>query len=213
MAGNTHGESNTANAGASTVTNGKGTGKGKKSTKLKELTGMSYVADILLTLICFILFGALLWLLKKNQELEYLKYFLLAILGTAIVIPMCKFVIFPNIYPFLTNSKKRSKQNCRKYCDQSWQLVVHVVMTCYEIHLIQKGSNWSWWFNTATIWEPNQSTDILDAIRIFYLVQLGIWFGVAFNVVKGSRVLINNNDITKFDNVSFNVYLLELITQ
>jgi len=66
-----------------------------------------------------------------------------------------------------------------KFLDQSWQLVIHVSMSAFELYML---SNETWWDDTRTIWQPCPPTYRPKLVmRIYYLLQLAIWIYTAFS--------------------------------
>ena len=78
----------------------------------------------------------------------------------------------------------------RKFCDQSWQLTIHTLMSIAEIYLIffsNDGKNSKWWTNPETCFQPCPH-DFIDGnakhsieMQYFYLFQLAIWVYTAFS--------------------------------
>jgi hypothetical protein len=60
-----------------------------------------------------------------------------------------------------------------KWREQSWQLVIHVVMTVFE--LIVLAGDPDWWYNTETCWIPEpdaQYATIKMSLKFLYILQL-----------------------------------------
>ncbi|KAF0713158.1 Aste57867_4488 [Aphanomyces stellatus] len=76
----------------------------------------------------------------------------------------------------------RKEVTMKKFCDQSWQLTLHVAMTILELMVIQGEP---WWSDTTTLWNPESPTcDFPDQkflTKFLYMIQLAIWIYTAFS--------------------------------
>ena len=68
----------------------------------------------------------------------------------------------------------------KKWRDQSWQLVIHVSMTIWEVKLLSE--NKQWWKDPVTIFVPcpqeyltNGYPSSMSELRLFYIFQLVLW--------------------------------------
>ena len=115
----------------------------------------------------------------EGLGLELLSFVIL----TTVAIPLCK-AAFGLLAPLIgTKVALAQPRNVRKFCDQSWQFVIHASMTLYELWILGRPqTNWTWWNDPAGpagAWVPGQDEDA--QLRTFYLMQLGIWFYTAFS--------------------------------
>jgi ceramide synthetase len=115
---------------------------------------------------------------------DSLKLFVASILAVAVFIPLCKAAGHAVGAQIMIKKNRNKPDTLRKFSDQSWQLVVHVAMTGYEMYLLSRSEvRWSWWNDIAGLkstWEPiDQSKDFM--LNLFYIVQLAIWFYTAFS--------------------------------
>jgi hypothetical protein len=81
---------------------------------------------------------------------------------------------------------KRRSQN--KFSEQSWQLVVHVCMSCYSLYVMQEhvDDGGSWWRDTRNCWfgpggELYQPAN--PPLDRAYVMQLSIWVATAVSHV------------------------------
>jgi len=102
---------------------------------------------------------------------------------TAAAIVLCKSISLPLGRACSTADSLKRPRNLRKFSDQSWQLVVHSLMTAYEVMLLNE-NGWEWWTDSRTLWNtPWQlSGEPCPAgMRRLYLAQLAVWFVTAFS--------------------------------
>jgi len=68
----------------------------------------------------------------------------------------------------------------KKWKEQSWQWVIHVGMTVWNVAIMYQ-VDWSWWKNTDEVWTPCGDTQVFEwYIQWFYLAQLAIWIATCF---------------------------------
>lgn len=99
--------------------------------------------------------------------------------------PFSKFRTYDSL-PEDCKDPLRKKLSMRKFKDQSWQLLVHVGMTMYELYLLRDND---WWENPATAFDPCPSTFMGESpenthsfeLRSFYVLQLAIWIWTCFS--------------------------------
>ncbi|CAK4080734.1 unnamed protein product [Aphanomyces euteiches] len=76
----------------------------------------------------------------------------------------------------------RKEVTMKKFCDQSWQLVIHASMTVLELAVIYDEP---WWHDTTTLWNPQSPTcDFPEQkfmTKLLYMIQLAIWIYTAFS--------------------------------
>ncbi|CAK4080735.1 unnamed protein product [Aphanomyces euteiches] len=76
----------------------------------------------------------------------------------------------------------RKEVTMKKFCDQSWQLVIHASMTILELVVIYDEP---WWHDTTTLWNPQSPTcDFPEQkflTKFLYITQLAIWIYTAFS--------------------------------
>ncbi|KUF89270.1 hypothetical protein AM588_10002152 [Phytophthora nicotianae] len=70
----------------------------------------------------------------------------------------------------------------KKWCDQSWQLVIHVSMTIFELYVLRDET---WWQDTTTLWNQGTDTGVFPtqkfSTKLLYITQLAIWIYTAFS--------------------------------
>lgn len=60
--------------------------------------------------------------------------------------------------------------NMVKFCDQMWQLVIHVAMSVFEIYVLRDER---WLDDSSTVWLPRPDQQVQkQSLRLLYLVQL-----------------------------------------
>ena len=102
------------------------------------------VLDNALTLTTFGLLATLVFLLTHNAQYNTLVEFLVALVGSAVFIRVCKSVFRYQLFPYIGSKEAQLKtRNARKFGDQSWQFMVHFWITVYECHLLASYSEWS----------------------------------------------------------------------
>lgn len=66
----------------------------------------------------------------------------------------------------------RKPRNVRKFADQGWQLMIHLVMTGVEVAALNE-DGWRMWHDPETVWQGFMGRTPI--IRALFLSQLGIW--------------------------------------
>ncbi|RMX62251.1 hypothetical protein DD238_000833 [Peronospora effusa] len=70
----------------------------------------------------------------------------------------------------------------KKWCDQSWQLAIHVSMTIFELYVLRDET---WWQDTTTLWNQGTDTGVFPtqkfSTKLLYITQLAIWIFTAFS--------------------------------
>ena len=136
------------------------------------------ILDLALTLTMFATIGCFVWVLVTGNQMAALADFAASLVGAAIGIPTIKF-LSKCVYDVISTAKARKKnRNRRKFGDQAWQGVIHLGVAIYEVHLIAAHSDWAWWNDAKTIWEPLGEVRE-QALRRMYMLQVGIWFATA----------------------------------
>ncbi|KAG9403046.1 Ceramide synthase 1 [Aphanomyces cochlioides] len=97
----------------------------------------------------------------------------------------------------------RKEVTMKKFCDQSWQLVIHASMTVLEIIVLREEN---WWNDTTSLWNPNSPTcDFPEQkflTKLLYITQLAIWIYTAFSckfleeVRKDYLVMMSHHVVT-----------------
>lgn len=153
----------------------------KKKVDSKTVPDLPKV-DLALTLACLTLFVCDTALFARNEGPHVVAELVVYMIITAVAIMGCR--AGAKRLGLLVGTKEalEAPRNLRKFGDQSWQLVVHVLMTFYEVLLLQR-NGWRWWHDTRTLWtEPWQASGQCPAdLRSLYIAQLAIWFVTAFS--------------------------------
>jgi len=138
--------------------------------------------DLGLTIACFALLICDTALFIQNEGLHVVGELVLYMLITAVAIVGCRAAAKYLGQILGTKEALKAPRNLRKFGDQSWQLVVHVLMTAYETLLLSR-NGWVWLTDTRTLWtQPWQSSGECPAdLRSLYLGQLAVWFVTAFS--------------------------------
>ncbi|CEG41745.1 lag1 longevity assurance isoform partial [Plasmopara halstedii] len=70
----------------------------------------------------------------------------------------------------------------KKWCDQSWQLVLHVSMSMFELYVLRDET---WWQDTTTLWDQGTDTGVFPsqkfATKLLYITQMAIYIYTAFS--------------------------------
>ncbi|CAI5712039.1 unnamed protein product [Hyaloperonospora brassicae] len=70
----------------------------------------------------------------------------------------------------------------KKWCDQSWQLAIHVSMTLFELYVLRGET---WWQDTTTLWNQGTEEGVFPShkftTKLLYVTQLAIWIFTAFS--------------------------------
>lgn len=136
----------------------------------------------ILTVLMWISLAACVAVFSKNGD--SLRDFVICIVITMVAIPSCKAVSGMVGARISTKKSSAKPENLRKFCDQSWQWVVHVAMTLFEVYLLARpGLDWKWWNDPGapdSVWEPvDQAKDSM--LNLFYITQMAIWFYTAIS--------------------------------
>jgi len=153
----------------------------KKVTKFRfNSTLDNFLTVVYLAVVCYLLY-------VFYFDLSTLTLFFVLIGVTAVGINLTKAIFakfglwlsatFLSGAPF--NHPLSSKLTMRKWCDQSWQLVIHVSMSIFELLVL---ADETWFSETMTCWMPHpfQQT-VKPSLRVLYLTQLAIWIYTAFS--------------------------------
>lgn len=138
--------------------------------------------DLGLTIACFALFFCDTALFVRNEGIHVAGELALYMAITAVAIAGCRVTAKQVGLRLGTKEALKAPRNLRKFGDQSWQLVVHLLMTAYEVLLLNR-NGWLWWTDTRTLWtQPWQTSGECPAdLRSLYIAQLAIWFVTAFS--------------------------------
>jgi hypothetical protein len=115
------------------------------------------------------------------SKTDSLAMFVASLAATAVLIPASRGTAHAIGSRIMTKKAKAGPQNLRKFCDQAWQLVIHVGMTAFEVYLLARpGLDGKWWYEPnieGSTWEPvDQSEDFL--LNTFYVVQVSGVLGI-----------------------------------
>ena len=139
------------------------------------------LVDGVLTFLTFALLGGIMWLLYQDGDFKTLRELIAFLLGAAFAIGNFKY-FFMKLHTYIASEKALQKpRNNRKYGDQGWQLAIHIFATAYEIHLIADYSNWGWWTNIGTIFNP-LSENQRFVLQRFYMCQVGLHYPGLLNI-------------------------------
>lgn len=138
--------------------------------------------DLGLTIACFALFFCDTALFVRNEGIHVAGELALYMAITAVAIAGCRVTAKQVGLRLGTKEALKAPRNLRKFGDQSWQLVVHLLLTAYEVLLLNR-NGWLWWTDTRTLWtQPWQTSGECPAdLRSLYIAQLAIWFVTAFS--------------------------------
>jgi len=81
-----------------------------------------------------------------------------------------------------TSTALEKKRNVRKFADQYWQFIIHLVMTVMEVWV---SHDKPWWTNGRMFVDENGVVDTgpgiepLPEVKLIYIIQLAIWFYTA----------------------------------
>jgi len=131
--------------------------------------------ELALDVACFLTVPLQLYTLRDRpwDLVEFFAYIAVTVFG----IKACKNA-FHNIgLRIQTAERATKKRNIRKFRDQSWQLVLHVSMTLFELAIMVE-TDWVYTYDKVAIFSND---DIHPWIRRLYLAQLAVWFYTAFS--------------------------------
>eukprot|EP00040_Diaphanoeca_grandis_P021463 m.114403 g.114403 ORF g.114403 m.114403 type:complete len:378 (-) comp28346_c1_seq1:401-1534(-) len=78
---------------------------------------------------------------------------------------------------YLPGDPLQSRKTMKKFCDQSWQLMIHVSVTIGEVYILyyeDGGTDYA--TDTKKLWDPHPSVQpVTQSLRYMYLSQLAIW--------------------------------------
>ncbi|OLP80878.1 Ceramide synthase 6 [Symbiodinium microadriaticum] len=156
-------------------------GKKKKKQDSKSVPDLPKL-DLALTIACFAFLIVDTALFTQYEGSHVVAELAVYMLVTAVAIAACRAAATAMGRALSTKEALAAPRNLRKFSDQSWQLVVHVLMTAYEVLLFQR-NGWEWWTDTTTLWDRpwQDSGECPPDLRTLYIAQLAIWFVTAFS--------------------------------
>lgn len=109
------------------------------------------MGDLILT---SILFGEVILVLSMLcKDMEMLVIFIVSVLLVGVLVKVTK-VVFRYLGTFLCHrvltqlgNPLRKKKTMKKWCDQSWQLVIHTSMAVMEYNILKHET---WWTDTSS---------------------------------------------------------------
>lgn len=125
-----------------------------------------------------------------TYDLIMLYYYMASIIVVAVAVTSTKWLFGTGGLLFSKHCLQhvgdplKKKTTLKKWCDQSWQLVVHVTMSLCEWEILKHET---WWQDTDTLWVVNHDTGLCIAseypfkIKFFFIFQLAIWTYTAFS--------------------------------
>jgi len=155
-----------------------GNKKKKDSTSVPNLP----LVDLAMTVSCFTLLVVDTALFTRYEGSHVVAELAVYMAITAVAIAACRAAATALGSALSTKEALSAPRNLRKFSDQSWQLVVHVLMTIYEVMLFNR-NGWEWWNDTTTLWDRpwQNSGECPSDLRTLYIAQLAIWFVTAFS--------------------------------
>jgi ceramide synthetase len=143
--------------------------------------------DGILMLIFVIELGVIAKTLLETDP-EFLGYLLGLIVVVAIAVAVTKFVFavtggwFSRTFLKHLGDPLKKAVTMKKWCDQSWQLMIHVSMTIFELIVLKDET---WWQDTTTCWNQGTATGVFPEqkflTKMLYITQLAIWIYTAFS--------------------------------
>eukprot|EP00301_Raphidiophrys_heterophryoidea_P009171 c13511_g1_i1.p1 GENE.c13511_g1_i1~~c13511_g1_i1.p1 ORF type:complete len:381 (+),score=55.77 c13511_g1_i1:77-1144(+) len=113
-------------------------------------------------------------LVEEEHVLEFIAHCIMLVVGRKI----CT-VVFKHIGQRIGTEKNLSKpRNLRKFCEQSWQLMTHVIFTVIEYQVLK---DVDWWENPKASYFPRELPRPGGLIRFFYLFQMATYAIGAFS--------------------------------
>ena len=123
----------------------------QKSSQLKQVEKPNPILDSLLVGILYVELALWIWTLMNEPTM--MMVFGLALVGVA----LCVFLVKGSFRVsgrycsrYLLNhlgDPLKKKTTMKKWCDQSWQLAIHVSMAIFEYNILQDET---WWIDTPT---------------------------------------------------------------
>jgi ceramide synthetase len=123
-----------------------------------------------------------------DTDREMLAYLLALIVIVAIAVAVTKLVFatvggwFSRTFLQHLGDPLKKAVTMKKWCDQSWQLVIHVSMTIFELIVM---ADETWWQDTTSLWNQGTATGVFPEhkflTKLLYITQLAIWIYTAFS--------------------------------
>jgi len=175
-------QSTPKNARPATPKNGGHTEKGSKGSKTDDALEQDRPWLNNFLTIAFVLFmvNTIYFLLKRGAYDEVLELGICFVL-VSLLIWLCK-ASFAGLFLLLaTHRAIKHRTNQRKFADQSWQLAIHVSMTCYGLFVLQP---MDWFKDTKQCYQgPGGAYGTKGDIWLerLYIIQTAIWAYTAFS--------------------------------
>ena len=103
--------------------------------------------DLALTVACLLLFACDTWLFFTTEGFEVVAELFLFMAATAVAIACCRGAARRLGAAVATEEALQAPRNLRKFGDQSWQLLVHLLMTLYAARFRGKEWKFQWKFH------------------------------------------------------------------
>ncbi|DBA03318.1 TPA: hypothetical protein N0F65_011677 [Lagenidium giganteum] len=143
-------------------------------------------ADGLLMTLLTVEVGVIIHTLRNDLQLLGLLAALIVVVAVAVNVTKLCFRVgggwFSRTYLKHLGNPLKKRTTMKKWCDQSWQLVIHTSMAVFEFMVMKDET---WWQDTRTLWNQGSSTGVFPeqkfSTKLLYLTQLAIWIYTAFS--------------------------------
>ncbi|TYZ67087.1 hypothetical protein PybrP1_009769 [[Pythium] brassicae (nom. inval.)] len=125
-------------------------------------------------------------LLQNDREMLAYLLALLVVVAAAVAITKRAFAVgggwFSRTFLQHLGDPLKKAVTMKKWCDQSWQLVIHASMSLFELVVL---ADETWWHDTTTLWNQGTPTGAFPEhkfrTKLLYITQLAIWIYTAFS--------------------------------
>lgn len=122
----------------------------------------------------------------KDKQMLYILIAMIVVVALAVRLTKTSFAIggrwFSRTFLQHLNDPLKKTVALKKWCDQSWQLVIHVSMTIFELYVLRDEK---WWQDQTTLWNQGTDTGVFPtqkfSTKLLYITQMAIWIYTAFS--------------------------------
>ncbi|POM66056.1 Longevity-assurance protein (LAC1) [Phytophthora palmivora] len=144
------------------------------------------VLDTLLVGLLVCELGIITHTLWDDKQMLYILVAMFFVVALAVKLTKTSFAIgggwFSRTFLHHLGDPLKKAVTMKKWCDQSWQLVIHVTMTIFELYVLRDET---WWQDTTTLWNQGTDTGVFPtqkfSTKLLYITQLAIWIYTAFS--------------------------------
>jgi hypothetical protein len=133
--------------------------------------------DGLLVTLLFLEMGVIVHTLWDDQQMLAILAAMIVVVAIAVNVTKTCFAVgggwFSRTFLQHLGNPLRKAVTMKKWCDQSWQLVIHVTMTIFELVVLQDEL---WWQDTTTCWNQGTRYGVFPEqkflTKLLYITQL-----------------------------------------